>query len=174
VVHIEEIVASHQESTMHHQHAFPLAALAVTFFFSPLTAQQPAACSLLTEAQVDAALEIKSLPGKPPVPSAPQLCRWSDDPNGSVDNRRLTLSLMKITVFDMGKSNPQLKPEPVSGIGDEAYYEVFGSDSPLLVVRKGSSAFNLRILNGLKFKPFAAAEVKAKEAELAKAVVAKL
>ena len=156
------------------QHSFPLAALAVTFFLGPLTAQQPVACSLLTEAQVDAALEIKSLPGKSPIPSAPQLCRWSDDPNGSGDNRRLNLSLMKIAAFDMGKSNTQLKPEPVSGIGDEAYYEVFGSDSPVLVVRKGSSAFNLRILNGLKFKAFAVGEVKAKEAELAKEVVAKL
>jgi hypothetical protein len=159
---------------MHYRHAFSLAALAVTFIPGPLAAQQPIACSLLTEAQVDAALEIKSLPGKPPIPSAHQLCKWSDDPNGSGDNRRLTLALMTIAAFDMGKSNAQLKPEPVSGIGDEAYYEVFGSDSPLLVVRKGTSAFNLRILNGLKFKPFAAGEVKAKEAELAKAVVAKL
>jgi hypothetical protein len=81
---------------------------------------------------------------------------------------------MTMAAFDMGKSNTQLKPEPVSGIGDEAYYEVFGSDSPLLVVRKGSSAFNIRILNGLASKPFAVGEVKAKEADLAKAVVAKL
>ncbi len=159
---------------MHHQHSFPLAALAVTLFLGPQAARQPSACSLLTEAQVDAALEIKSLPGKPPVPSAHQLCRWSDDPNGSVDNRRLNLALMTIAAFDMGKSNSQLKLEPVSGIGDEAFYEVFASDSPVLVVRKGSSAFNLRILNGLKFKAFAVGEVKAKEAELAKAVVAKL
>jgi hypothetical protein len=42
------------------------------------------------------------------------------------------------------------------------------------VVRKGSSAFNVRILNGLKFKPFALGQVKAKEADLAKAAVAKL
>ena len=159
---------------MHPQLSLPLAALAVTFSLAPVTARQPVACSLLTEAQVDAALEIKSLPGKPPVPAAQQRCMWSDDPKGGVDNRRLTLSLMTMTAFNMGKGNTQLKIEPVSGIGDEAYYEVFGSDSPLLVVRKGSSAFNIRILNGLKFKPFAVGEVKAKEADLAKEVVAKL
>ena len=81
---------------------------------------------------------------------------------------------MTTTAFDMGKSNKQIKIEPVRGIGDEAYYEIFSSDSPLLVVRKGSSAFNVRILNGLKFKPFTLAEEKAKEADLAKAVVTKL
>ena len=159
---------------MHPQLSLPLAALAVTFSLAPVTARQPVACSLLTEAQVDAALEIKSLPGKPPVPTAPQLCMWSDDPKGGVNNRRLTLSLKTVAAFDMGKSITQLKLEPVSGIGDEAYYEVFSADSPLLAVRKGSSAFTIRILNGLNFKPFAADEVKAKEADLAKAVVAKL
>jgi len=44
----------------------------------------------------------------------------------------------------------------------------------MLVVRKGTSAFNLRILNGLKSKPFGVDQVKAKEADLAKDVLAKL
>ena len=159
---------------MHPQHPFPVAALAATLLLGPLAAPPPIACSLLTEAQVNAALEVKTLPGKPPFPSAQKLCMWSDDPKGAINNRRLTLSLMTTTGFAVGKSNKQIKIEPVSGIGDEAYYEVFSADSPLLVVRKGSSAFNVRILNGLKFKPFAVGQVKAKEADLAKAVVAKL
>jgi hypothetical protein len=128
----------------------------------------------LTQAQVSAALEVKTLPGKPPLPSAPKLCVWSDNPDGSIGNRRVTLSLISRAAFDIVKSNPRIKIEPVSGIGDEAYYQAFGSDSPLLVVRRGSSAFNVRILNGLKFKPFALAQVKAKEADLAKAALAKL
>jgi hypothetical protein len=159
---------------MHSQQPLPVAAVAATLLLGPLAARQPIACSLLTEVQVSAVLEVKSLPGKPPFPAAQKLCIWSDDPKGAVSNRRVTLSLMTRAAFDFGKSNKQIKVEPVSGIGDEAYYEVFSSDSPLLLVRKGSSAFNIRILNGLKFKPFAAGQVKAKEADLAKAAVAKL
>jgi hypothetical protein len=159
---------------MRPEQPLPLAALAATLLLGPLTARDPIACSLLSVAQVNAALEIKSLPGKPPFPAAQKLCMWSDTPQASITNRRLTLSLMTRAGFDAGKSNKQIKVEAVSGIGDEAYYEFFGSDSPLLVVRKGGSAFNVRILNGLKFKPFALTQVKAKEADLAKAAVAKL
>jgi hypothetical protein len=54
-------------------------------------------------------------------------------------------------------------------IGDEAYYELFKSESSFLVVRKGSTAFNVRILNGLKLKPFTLDEKKTKAADLAKA-----
>ncbi len=159
---------------MHHQQPLPVAAMAATLLFGPLTGPQPDACSLLTEAQVTAALEVKSLPGKPPLPNVHTLCMWSDDPKGAISNRRVTLSVMRRAAFDLGKGMTRLKVEPVSGIGDEAYYEIFGSESPMLVVRKGDSAFNIRILNGLKFKPFAVAQVKAKEADLAKAAVAKL
>jgi hypothetical protein len=159
---------------MYHQQPLPVAAVAALLLLAPPAARQPIACSLLTESQVNAALEVKSLPGKPPFPTAQKLCMWSDDPKGGINNRRVTLSLMTRAAFDVGRSNKQLKIEPVSGIGDEAYYEVFSSDAPLLVVRKGSSAFNIRILNGLKFKPFAVGQVKAKEGDLAKAAVAKL
>ncbi len=159
---------------MHDQHSLPVAAMAATLLFGRLAAPQPGACTLLTEAQVTAALEVKSLPGKPPFPNANTMCMWSDDPGGAITNRRVTLSLMRQAAFDLVKGNSRIKKEPVSGIGDEAYYQLFGSDSPALVVRKGSSAFNIRILNGLKFKPFAMDQVKAKEADLAKDAVAKL
>ena len=159
---------------MHHQHSLPVAAMAATLLFGRVAAPQPGACSLLTEAQVSAALEVKSLPGKPPFPNANTLCIWSDDPKDAISNRRVTLSLMRTAAFDLVKGNSRIKTEPVSGIGDEAYYEIIGSESPILVVRKGGSAFNIRILNGLKFKPFATDQVKAKEADLAKDAAAKL
>jgi hypothetical protein len=41
-------------------------------------------------------------------------------------------------------------------------------------VRKGNAAFNVRILNGLKFKAFTRDEEKAKEAALAKAAAGRL
>ena len=159
---------------MHAQLSLPTAALAAILLLRPPAPAQPVACALLTEAQVDAALEINSLPGKPPFPSADRLCIWSDDPKADISNRRLTLSLITTTAFGFVKSNPHIKTEPVSGVGDEAYYQLFGGDSPMLLVRKGSSAFNLRILNGLKSKPFALDQVKAKEKDLAKEVLTKL
>ena len=159
---------------MHPQLHLPVAALAATLLLGPPAPQQPSACSLLTEAEVNAALEIKTLPGKPPEPAFPRLCMWSDAPDGAIGHRRVTLSLTSKTAFDFVKGNGHIKTEPVSGIGDEAYYQSFGSDSPLLAVRKGSSSFSIRILNGLKMKPVTLAQEKAKEADLAKAVVAKL
>jgi hypothetical protein len=93
-----------------------------------------------------------------------------------VDHRRITLSILSVAGFQVGKSgtNKRITIEPVSGIGDEAYYELFTSESPFLVVRKGSVAFDVRILNGLKVKPLTLSEEKAKEADLAKAAASRL
>jgi len=43
------------------------------------------------------------------------------------------------------------------------------SDSPLLIVRRGATVFNVRLLNGLKLNAFTLEQEKAKEADLAKA-----
>jgi hypothetical protein len=143
-------------------------------FLSP-GALAPDACALLTEAEVSTAIEAKSLPGKHLVASNPKSCIWSDDANHSVNSRRVTLSIMPVAGFDFGKGgNPRVKTEPVQGVGDDAYYEIFKADAPFLVVRKGGAAFNVRILNGLKFKALSLDEEKARELALAKAAVAKL
>jgi hypothetical protein len=78
--------------------------------------------------------------------------------------------------FERGKTpfNKQIKIEPVSGIGDEAYYEIFTADSPILVVKKGSTAFSVRILNALEKKSLTHDQEKAKEADLAKAAAGRL
>ena len=159
---------------MYHRQPLPMAAIAATLLLRPPVPAQPEACSLLTVAQVSAALEVTSLPGRPPLPSAHSSCMWFDDSTGDINHRRVTLSLTPAMMFDRMKDSPQLKTEPVSGIGDAAYYELLGAESPALAVRKGGSAFTVRILNGLKSKPFAIAQVKAKEADLAKAAAAKL
>jgi hypothetical protein len=62
----------------------------------------------------------------------------------------------------------------VAGLGDDAYYMIYRADAPTLVVRKGDTAFNIRLLNGSKTKAIPMAEVKARELTLAKAAVAKL
>jgi hypothetical protein len=87
------------------------------------------------------------------------------------------VTLTSLTAFQFGKSgnNPAMTIEPAAGIGDEAYYEIFKtSESPFLVVQKGSAAFTVRVLNGFKLKAFTLEQEKAKEADLAKAAAARL
>jgi len=136
----------------------------------------PEACALLTTAEVSKALDVTSVAGVRLVASSPEACIWSDDANHGGDHRRVTLSIMPLAGFQIGKSgaNKRITIEPASGIGDEAYYELFTADSPFLVVRKGNAAFNVRVLNGLKLKAFTLEEAKTKEADLAKAAASRL
>ena len=72
------------------------------------------------------------------------------------------------------KSGQRITIETVRGIGDDAFYEILKNhEAPILQVRKGGSVFTVRILNGLKSKPFTLEEVKAKEATLARAAAAR-
>jgi len=129
------------------------------------------ACTLLTLQQVSAALEVTSQAGKHISPTITTSCIWSDDTAASVDHRRATLSIMRPQGFDMPRSSGAMKTAPAQGIGDDAYYLLFGSASPQLMVRKGGVQFSVRILNGFKFKPFTFDEEKAKEATLAQAAL---
>ncbi|HEV8446235.1 MAG TPA: hypothetical protein VGQ44_05425 [Gemmatimonadaceae bacterium] len=135
-------------------------------------AADPDACSLLTQDQVSAAIEAKSLPGEPSGKG--KACIWSDDPKHDVGHRRVTMSIGSLIGFNNGKSIPNIKTEPVTGLGDDAYYMIYRADGPLLVVRKGNVVFTVRLLDGLKLKPIGEAQLKARELALAKDAVAKL
>lgn len=137
----------------------------------------PDACSLLTEAEVSAAIESKSLPGRRVIPNNPAFCIWSDSPTNTLSNRRVTLDILRPGAYDIGKSmsGSGTKIEPVTGIGEDAYYVLGNSStSPFLYARKKGTDFGVRILNGLKFKAFTLEQEKTKEADLAKAIAAKL
>ena len=137
-------------------------------------APPPDACALLTVQEVSAALEVQSLPGKALFGHA-SACSWSDDPAQSIDHRRVTLSIVHTAmVFNSMKASPRLTIEPVSGIGDDAYYVLLKSESPQLAVRKGENVIQIRVLNGLKAKPFSLAQEKAKEAALGKAAAGRV
>lgn len=131
-------------------------------------------CDLLTAAEASAALEAKSLPGKAIVDST--ACAWSDDPAVSDSSRRVTLSSHTVRAFQFAM-RPAIKTiqiEPVSGIGDEAFFQIYpNNQSPFIWVRKGNKVFAIRILTQLKPKPFTIEQEKAKEAVLAKAAVAR-
>jgi hypothetical protein len=82
------------------------------------------------------------------------------------------LGIEALSVFANMKSSPRLKTAPVSGVGDEAYFIFPSGGDPILAVRKGAVAFQLKVLNGYKVKPHMAADdVKARELVLAKAAV---
>ena len=107
------------------------------------------ACTLLTQAQLSAALEIPVNPGEPI--GRPSACQWAGK------GRFATLTIMQplggksgIDRFNAGKTStmPGITTEPVSGVGDEAYYIYFSNTTRAglgLVVKKGSSAFEVRV-----------------------------
>jgi hypothetical protein len=107
------------------------------------------ACALITQAQVSAALEIP-VDGGTPI-SRPSTCQWMGK------GRFTTLTIMQplggknaVERFDAGKKSnmPGIITEPVSGVGDEAYYIYFNTKERSglgLVVKKGSSAFEIRV-----------------------------
>jgi len=136
----------------------------------------PDACALLTETDVSAALEVKSLAGTHLVQSSTKVCSWSDVAGNDINHRRVVVSVTSAASFNALKSRAGIiTMEPVSGIGDDAFYEIpKSSESPFLFVRKGNAAFSVRILNGLKLKAFTRDEEKTKEAALAKAAAGRL
>ena len=101
------------------------------------------ACTLIGQTQVSAALEIPVNPGTPI--SSPSTCQWIGK------GRFATLTIMQpvagkspIDRFNAGKTSkmPGITAEPVSGVGDEAYYVYFSNTTRAglgLVVKKGSS-----------------------------------
>ena len=134
------------------------------------------ACSLLTTADASKALEQTSQPGKRMVESSPDGCIWSADPKMSDSSRRIAVNTHSQRAFTFAKSPAitTIKIEPVAGVGDEAFYQIYPKEqSPFIWVRKGTNAISIRIL-GTKTNSFGLALDKSKELVLAKAAVAKL
>jgi hypothetical protein len=135
----------------------------------------PVACTLLTVGDVSKALEASSHPGKELGDSTG--CIWSSDPAASDTSRRVALNTHSPRAFQfaMHPAITTIKVEPVSGIGDEAFYQIYpNGQRPFIWVRKGNNTFSIRILTRLKPSPFTLDQEKSKEAALAKAAVAKL
>jgi hypothetical protein len=128
------------------------------------------ACTLLVPSEASTAIEVSVTQGHHITESTKSACSWSDAGSADPDHRRVTLSIEPPSVFASMKSSPRLKTEAVSGIGDEAYYIYPSGAGPILAVRKGGVAFQIKILNGFKVKPpLAAKEVKDRELALGKA-----
>lgn len=139
---------------------------------SPRAAAAPPsnACSLLTQAQVSAALGV-SAAGKGVVP---KVCLWSETgtrPGASV--KKVDLVIMDMNGCNIAKiPNNKVLVIPVSGLGDDAYNFAMASGQYMtLRFKKGSVAFSIRVHRA---GAFSVDQVKAKEKTLAQEVLARL
>src|SRR5262249_45259367 len=106
------------------------------------------ACTLLTQMQVSTALGTAVSAGSPI--SAPTSCQWAG--KGKIATLTVNNTIAGKTAldrFDAGKkSTPGITTEPVSGVGDDAYYVYFSGTTRAglgLLVKKGTSAFEVRV-----------------------------
>jgi hypothetical protein len=140
----------------------------------PLAAQSdPDACTLLTPAQVSAAVGVSVADGTHVTPTNVKTCTWTA--SGSSKVKFVTLYLQTTAAYDGGKpmarqmaaasQNGAVKP---ANIGEDGYYFVMGDQAGLLV-KKGSSSFKVTVYATLSVD-----EKEAMELTLAKNVLAKL
>lgn len=128
-------------------------------------------CSLLTPAQVSAAL------GVPVVGKSlgPKVCFWSQagaKPGSTL--RKVDLVILVTEGYTLAKTpNSRTSVTPASGLGDDAYYFAMTSGQYMeLRVKKGSIVFGIRVHRS--GTPFTTDQIKAKEKALAQEVLAKL
>jgi hypothetical protein len=133
------------------------------------------ACSFLTQAQLSAALGVAVDPAHHIGPGS-ALCGWNqpDDTNHTGKRGLLTIyrtvgKLTPVQRFENGKLPVQgIAKTPVGGIGDDAYYIDTPGLGVGLNVKKGISAFQIRVYG------FPVDQTKSIENELAQAILAKL
>jgi hypothetical protein len=107
----------------------------------------PDACSLLTTAQVSAALGVAVADGKPLTSN---VCSWRE--SGAQTGKKVTLTILTAQGFSIGKT-PLAGTEkpPVSGVGDDAFYKYFAEpryEKIKLVdldVKKGDKTFGVEV-----------------------------
>ena len=146
---------------------------------SSSTRSDPEACTLLTAADASKALEVSSVTSQRMVASSPTGCVWSNDPAAGDTSRRVLLVTHTPRAFQIAKhpAIATIKIEPVTGIGDDAFYQLYPAKSrvPLLIwVIKGNIAISVQVQTGRHPSAFTDEQEKSKTAVLAKAALAKL
>ena len=108
------------------------------------------ACTLLTDAQVSTALGAPIEPGKP-IANPATSCQWLGKGKFATLTANNTIAgKTAVQRFEPGKTStlPGITVEPVSGVGDDAYYVYYSGTTRTglgLVVKKGNSAFEVRV-----------------------------
>ena len=126
------------------------------------------ACSLLTQAQVSAALGVNIGPGQHLV--GPKMCVWPSPGQSGPKSKRASLGLKDPGAFAYAKmpAGNGITKTPVSGVGDDAVSGSRPGLSPILTVKKGDVVFVVTV------DGFPPDEAAAKEKALALEVLSKL
>ena len=100
----------------------------------------PDPCTLLTADQVKAVLGVEIAVGPPPGKSS---CMWKST---GTKVQMVTVSLQPSTTSweHLKTVLPSIPANPVSGVGDDAFYQNFGTFAPL-AVKKGGTIFIVKI-----------------------------
>ncbi|HMA87213.1 MAG TPA: hypothetical protein VKP89_00560 [Burkholderiales bacterium] len=150
------------------------ASLSLLAAATPLAAQADTdACTLLTSAQVGAAVGVPVSEGKHVTPTYVKTCTWNG--SGSSKVKAVTLYLQTAAAYDGGKrmasqmaaasKGAAVKP---ASVGEDGYYFVAG-DQVGLLVKKGGVSFKVTVYATLPVD-----KKEAMELTLAKEVLAKL
>jgi len=147
------------------------AALAVSAIWLPSFAADTDACTLLTTAQVSAAVGFSVSGGTHVTPTFVRTCTWTG--SNSSGAQFVTLNLQTGTFFDGAKRQANLATAAgagvkAAGVGDDSYYLVEGTQVALWV-KKGSNAFKVAV-----YKQIPVDQKEGMELTLAKEVVPKL
>ncbi len=127
------------------------------------------ACSLLTQAEVSAALGISVGAGQHVIASSTAMCGWTKAGSSVPSAKRVTLTLETTTSFSNSKIPMQgITKTPLSGVGDDALYIDTRGVGAGLQVKKGGAAFSLRVYG------FPVDQIKAKEKDLAQKIVGRM
>jgi hypothetical protein len=131
------------------------------------------ACTILTPAQVGAAVGVPVADGKHVTPTYVKTCTWNASSGSKV--KFVTLYLQTAAAYDGGK---QMASQMVAGrkgaavkpasVGDDGYYFVAGEQVGLLV-KKGGASFKVTV-----YATLPVAKKEAMELTLAKEALAKL
>jgi hypothetical protein len=102
------------------------------------------ACSLLTQAQVSAAVGAKIGAGTYVTPTFKATCTWT------APGKIVTLMTEGLDPYNAGKTpiSPMMQIVPAPGIGDDAYY-VIENTIVMLFTKKGTVAFKISIYSKL-------------------------
>ena len=128
------------------------------------------ACSLLTQAQVSAALSVSVGAGSYLPPTFKKTCTWNATSDVTKGAKYVTLVLEGLDAYQAGKLAPvkTIVVTSISGIGDDAYYLAVSSNVGL-IVKKGDIAFKVAVYGDLPIE-----KKQAMEKTLAQQVVSKL
>jgi hypothetical protein len=107
---------------------------------------QPNPCTLLTPAQIDAAIGDPVGPGQA---VGTTMCQWSaaNQPN-TIQGKKVAVVLLTAQGYANAKmpvNDPVITKTAVSGIGDEAVYGTAAGRAASLSVKKGGNYFSVRI-----------------------------